>query len=118
MHRVSAVETPGGNVRYHSSVIIPQLQPPCDSLREVIEGWGHRSLLWSLTMTIQGDGSQIRRGMLLHLLLVVHDGSYQCKVAMDVCLGAVVIRCNCKWTGLHASCAWTEKTDRRTANNY
>ena len=54
--------------------------------------------------------------MVLGSLLVGHDGSYQVKLAKDVCAGAVVIRC--KWTGKMATCAWTERTNDKTANNY
>lgn len=54
--------------------------------------------------------------MLINSLVVVHDGSHQPKMAREVCSGVVMIRC--KWTGLYASCAFTKKATRLTANNY
>ena len=101
-------------VRYHSSAPLPPPTPRLDSVEEVLRSWGHRSL-WR-TLRIDGDGSWIRRAMVLGTLVVVHDGSYKVKVANDVCTGAVAIRCI--WTQHRALCAWTERTDRWNATNY
>jgi len=101
-------------VRYHSSAPLPSPSPRPDSVEAVLRSWGHRSLWRSLH--VDGDGSWIRRAMILGTLVVVHDGSYKEKVARDVCTGAVALRC--VWTRKRARCAWTERTDRWNATNY
>ena len=102
------------HVKYHSSSPLPPPAPRMDSVVEVLHSWGDRRL-WS-NLRIDGDGSWIRRGMIMGTLAVGHDGSYKCHVAKDVCAGAVAMEC--QWTGHRAECAWTEQTTRYSATNY
>ena len=101
-------------VTFHSKARPPPSPTIQDNFWAIIRSWDNQSL-WS-NFDCDGDGTWIYRAILGGSLIIAHDGSYQPKLAQDMCSYAAVFHCT--ETNQYAKISWVEKTDSYTAYNY
>ena len=98
----------------HSSAHVYVPSPPRRSFMQRLHALPNQSL-WR-TLRITGDGTWIYEGVLRDSLVMMSDGSYNERIARDVCSCAVII--HCKATNHRATVTWVEKTSNQSATNY
>ena len=104
----------GGLVTLHSTAAAYVPSPIRRSFWQRLRALPNQSLWKSLC--IDGDGTWIYDGIMRGTLILMSDGSYNDRLATDVCSCAAIIRC--KATGHTASVTWVEKTNNHSATNY
>ena len=70
----------------------------------MIRGFANQSL-W-VSLDYDGDGSWILEGMLAHVLIIIHDGSYMNKISPIISSAATIIYCTI--TKVQCKCTWAE----------
>ena len=113
-HRASVQVRSPDCVVLHSSAKVYVPSPVRRSFMQRLRALPNQSL-WR-TLKISGDGSWIYNGLMRGTLIMVSDGSYNDRIARDVCSCAAIL--HCKETQNRASVTWVERTSTQCATNF